>query len=107
MEMEGNDSAEIASQQLCVVYDPRTGKILHVHQVITLEGASAPKPEKVAARAMELAGKLIAPGISSRRQQMRTLNASPEAFAEPGAKKVDLKRLRVVAAKSRRPAQAD
>jgi hypothetical protein len=99
MDMESTGPATIASHRVCVVYDAKTGAILHVHEAITMGGGAAPREEDVVARALELAGQLSLSGRPARRAQMRTLFTGPRTFEEPGAKKVDLRRQQVVAAK--------
>jgi hypothetical protein len=46
---------EIESDQVCAVYDAKSGRIEHLHRVITLKGGTNPKRSEIEARAMELA----------------------------------------------------
>ncbi|HEX7251609.1 MAG TPA: hypothetical protein VF376_01925 [Thermoanaerobaculia bacterium] len=45
---------EVQSDRACVVYDSKTGRILHVHRVITLRGGEDPTGPQIEARALEL-----------------------------------------------------
>jgi hypothetical protein len=45
---------EVQSDRACVVYDAKTGRILHVHRVITLRGGEDPSGPQIEARALEL-----------------------------------------------------
>ena len=46
---------ELESDQACAVYDPNTGRIEHVHHVITLKGGTKPDRSVIEARAIEFA----------------------------------------------------
>jgi len=52
---DATDGGRIADRQTCVIFDGRTGRVAHVHESVTLEGAPSPSREEVEARAMELA----------------------------------------------------
>ena len=45
------------SEQVCVVYDPKDGRILHTHRRQVRSGGIKKKPDEVAVRALQLAGK--------------------------------------------------
>ena len=41
----------------CVVYDPSTGSIAHVHRTVRFQGAKPVSKEDLAAQALEMAGR--------------------------------------------------
>lgn len=76
----------------CVLYDPKTGDIRHVHRVAVLPGAESPTKQQVQERALALAKKLGRDGPA----RLRVLHVSPESI-KPGSKlRVDLKKQRLV-----------
>lgn len=76
----------VESDRICAVYDAKTGRIHHLHRVITLKGGPSPSPAEIEARAIELA---MEKGKSS--AKFKTLHLSPEQL-HPGARhKVDPK----------------
>ncbi|MGH9813987.1 MAG: hypothetical protein ACRD4T_12710 [Candidatus Acidiferrales bacterium] len=84
-----------------VVYDRKTGAVRHVHQEINLPGAK-PGPAQPLKRALELAEELTGQArarleaFPARTQDRRVLLESP------GSVRVDLKRRRLVLARTRR-----
>jgi len=93
-----------------VVYDPRTGVIVHRHLTIRYPGGVRMETAALEARALELAA---ARGLIVR--NLRVLQVDPEAFSEPVEHRVDVKQLRLVVARplpgtlaelARRPRQA-
>jgi hypothetical protein len=77
---------ETESDQACVVYDAKTGRIEHLHRVITLKGGTNPERSEIEARAMELAGQK-----EKKTSSLKTLIVSPEKFRPGREHKVDLK----------------
>lgn len=53
MRSHSSTGLRVAGHQTCVVYD-KTGKVAHIHDCITFEGAELPSKEHVEARAMQL-----------------------------------------------------
>ncbi len=45
---------------VCVLYDPKSGKIAHIHQTITFEGARASTKEEIEAQARGYVSKQVA-----------------------------------------------
>jgi hypothetical protein len=76
---------EIESDQACVVYDAKTGRIEHLHRVITLRGGTNPERSEIETRTMELAGQ-----NGKKTSRLRTLIVSPEQFRPGREHKVDL-----------------
>jgi hypothetical protein len=71
------NSVEVPEGEAIVVYDSRTGQILHVHEEITLPGGQPSDPRQLIERAVhlaqELAGRPLAnvKTLSTRRNQLR------------------------------------
>lgn len=78
---------ELESDQACAVYDPNTGRIEHVHHVITLKGGTKPERSVIEAKAIEFATQK-----GEKTSQLKTLFVSPEKLRPGTVLKVDLKR---------------
>jgi hypothetical protein len=79
-----------------VVYDPRTGVIVHRHLSVRFPGGARMEPAALEARALELAA---ARGLIVR--NLRVLEVDPEMFSEPVEHRVDVKLLKLVVARER------
>ncbi len=55
MRTELSGPGHISHHKTCVVYEARTGKIVHVHESITVEGGEKATDESLERRARELA----------------------------------------------------
>ncbi len=98
------------SAHAVVVYDPRTGVIVHRHLTIRYPGGARMETAALEARALELAalrGLVV--------NKLRVLQVDPETFSEPVEHRVDVKQLKLVVARPlpgtlaelvRRPRQA-
>ncbi len=93
-----------------VVYDPRTGVVLHRHIAIRYPGGARMEPAALEARALELAA---ARGLIV--NKLRVLQVDPATFSEPVEHRVDVMHLKLVPARevpgtlaelARRPRQA-
>jgi hypothetical protein len=84
----GGDVA-VDSEQACVVYEAKTGRVVHLHRVITLRGGKGPSKDAMEARALELAG-------GGSRAEVKVLHLDPESLQSGSAYKVDLKKLQLV-----------
>jgi len=82
---------EPESHELCAVYDPRDGRIVHVHEVVRWPGASGAATQGVETRALE-----IAAGLGHRTARLKTLRLEPSAFAPRKRHRIDPKTLRLV-----------
>jgi hypothetical protein len=91
------DLLAVASRRTCVVYDPRTGAIVHVHQAFVHRGAAGLSEAEDEARALELARQ-----FGHRAAGLRVLRAADELDLRV-PHRVDVKAGRLVAA---RPAAA-
>jgi len=70
---------EVQADQVCAVYDEKTGRIHHVHRVITLKGGSHPSRKEIESRAIEHAKR---EGKTS--SNLKTVHLSPDQL-HPGA----------------------
>jgi hypothetical protein len=86
MSLETIGNIEVASDQACVVYDTKTGRIQHVHRVITLRGGDEPKRSEIETRAIDAARK------SSSKLQLKTLVVPSEQLHSGATHKVDPKK---------------
>ena len=71
-------SPRVQSVQSCVVFDSRDGTIVHIHDVVTMEGGEAISDYDVEQRALSLAAER---GLDS--STLKTLRIDPEEL-EPG-----------------------
>jgi hypothetical protein len=74
-----------------VVYDPKTGAILHRHLAVRYPGGRTQERRELEKRALELTA---ARGIDTKR--LRVLHIDPAAFAEEVEYRVDVKRQALV-----------
>jgi hypothetical protein len=74
-----------------VVYDPKTGVIVHRHHVVTYPGAPRSTKEQLEARAIELAR-----ARAGTKKSLAVLHADWQAFTEPIAYRVDPKKRQLV-----------
>lgn len=58
MNVQGTDPFEIESRRAYVVYDARSGAVVHVHRVTNFRGAESRHPEEEEARAIAMARQL-------------------------------------------------
>jgi hypothetical protein len=77
---------ELESDHACAVYDAKTGRIEHVHRVITLKGGKTPERTEIEARAIEMATR-----NGRAASQLKTLLVSADKLHEGARYKVDLK----------------
>jgi hypothetical protein len=89
MSSETTGNREIASEQACVVYDATTGRIRHVHRVVTLGGGTEPKRSDIEARALEIARRTHK---GTRTMQVKTLMVAPDQLQAGSTHKVDPKK---------------
>jgi len=51
---ESGGTVPVKSSRTCVVYDPDSGRVHHVHRVVTLEDGQEPSERQIEAHAMEI-----------------------------------------------------
>lgn len=90
------EEIDVESESACVVYEAKTGRVVHLHRVITLRGGRAPRREEIEARALELAGKRTAAAL-------KALHVEPASVDGVGDLKVNLKALKLIATPARVP----
>jgi hypothetical protein len=87
MPLQATDNIEIQSDKAWVVYDSKTGRIQHVHRVVTLKGGIEPNQSEIEDRAMDIAGKR---GMT--RSQLNILSVSPDQLHPSARHRVDPKK---------------
>jgi hypothetical protein len=80
MPLQITGEIEVQSDHACVVYDAKTGRIHHVHRVVTLKGGEEPKPGEIESRATHIAAQK-----GRNASELKTLMVAPDRF-QPGAK---------------------
>src|SRR5688500_9979587 len=93
---EISSTAELEYHQVCIVYQRRSGKIVHVHEVLTLRGGETPTNEQVEARAVELAATKL-----KDRAALATLHVDPATLRPGIVYKVNVKARKLVEGKVR------
>ena len=89
---------QVKSDKYCVLYDPASGVIRHVHRVVTMDGAEETPQLVVEQRALKLAADF---GLDVKRVQPLHVDA---AQVEPGRQyKVDVKSRRLTAIEKKAP----
>jgi hypothetical protein len=86
---------KIVAKNCCIVFEPPSGKILHVYRIRTIEGAEVRSQEAIAERALELAKKH---GVTA--EALDVIHVDPTMLAERGRFKVHTKSRTLVALKS-------
>jgi hypothetical protein len=91
---------EVQSDRACVVYDSKTGRILHVHRVITLRGGEDPTGPQIEARALELM-------IKGKRKaaKVKTLLVDPQRLGAGSVHRVNIRTRSLVLKRSARLSQ--
>ena len=82
---------EIESERAYVVYDTRTGRIVHVHQVTTFRGAISGSQDDEEARALALAEQ-----FGHRPHGLRALAVAPSELNLSVPQRIDLKTLQLI-----------
>jgi hypothetical protein len=70
--------------KVCVLYDPRSGSIAHVHKVVTLQGTSKPSEKEVERRAFERAR-----ALGTKANVLNALHVKPEDWDDASFFRVD------------------
>jgi hypothetical protein len=90
---------EPASEYTYVVYDQRTGTIVHVHRIATFRGAESQSPEQDHARALEMARR-----FGHETARLKSLRV--EAFDGRLPQRVDVRAMRLVQVEPAQPRRA-
>jgi len=84
----------VVSDRLCVVYERKTGRIIHMHRATTLEGGLIPEDDKVRVTALEHAARLHK---EEKREHMETTFVDPKTYKAGAFHKIDLKTRKLIA----------
>jgi hypothetical protein len=95
----GRLKAEIESDRTCVVYEPKTGAIVHVHRMVTMKGGYVRSDADAHVRALEVAGASVK-GRDCKK--MQTLMVDSDRLVPHAAFKVDHKKRALVEVKRRK-----
>ena len=96
MPFECTDTLRVAGHQACIIFDRRTGRIAHVHESLTLEGAAVRSRKDVEARALELAREFATQLSWVEFDQLDVLSVSPDELADGEPVQVDVKARKLV-----------
>lgn len=100
MGIQATGDLQVKSIRGCVLFDPKTGEIRHLHRVVTLVGADETPEKEMADRALRLAKEA---GIDC--AALEVLHVDAGRFAPGQAYKVDTAKRRLVKVRGpRRPA---
>lgn len=89
----------VVSEKLYVAYHRKTGRVVHIHRVLTLEGGQARPEADVHAWLLENALRLHK---DMKRDQLSVTAVDPKSFRPHASHKVDLKTLKLVATPRRK-----
>jgi hypothetical protein len=97
MQFDDTQDVRIAGHEVCVVFDRKTGKVAHIHESVTYEGAEPPSKDQVASRAMELSRQLAAklPGVKV--DQLEVLHVRPDELIDGSVLKVNVRTRQLIA----------
>jgi hypothetical protein len=97
-EFHGAGNVEVESESTCVLYDPRTGQVMHSHQVLTLKGGERPSEKDVEFRA-----RAAARAAGRDLPELHTLHVVGRPMREPGDYVVDPERRSVTLIRRHEP----
>ena len=100
MRTELSGSGRISHHKTCVVYEARTGKIVHVHESITVEGGEKTTDESLERRTRELASSHLKADPTSLSVLLLEPSSLPDA---EGPFMVDITKKVIVAAPNQTP----
>jgi hypothetical protein len=88
---------KIEHEGMVVIYDPDTGRIVHRHEVVTMEGGEHPDDDTIAAHAWDELDrnrpdlrKLLGKGASNPRDRLAILHADPASIKPSTVYRVDV-----------------
>jgi hypothetical protein len=103
MRSEWNGPNRVVAHRYSVVYDDRTGQILHVHESRAIEGAEIPDDAKLEQRAIELAGRLSKDRFDGAKRHLSVLTLDAAEVNQDVRMKVDVKKRELVTVPARAP----
>jgi len=98
MRSDSSGGLQVAAHQTCVVFDKKTGKVAHIHDCITFEGAEIPSKEHVESRAMQLTRQIAATRPGIKLDRLEVLHVKPEELEHVLGSRVDVKTRKLVQA---------
>ena len=98
MRSDSSGGLQVAAHQTCVVFDKKTGKVAHIHDCITFEGAEIPSKEHVESRAMQLTRQIAATRPGIKLDRLEVLHVKPEELEHVLGPRVDVKTRKLVQA---------
>ena len=98
MHSDSSGGLQVAAHQTCVVFDNKTGKVAHIHDCITFEGAEIPSKEHVESRAMQLTRQIAATRPGIKLDRLEVLHVKPEELEHVLGPRVDVKTRKLVQA---------
>ena len=96
MRSEWTGPNRVVAQRFSVVYDDRTGRVLHVHESTALEGAEIPEDSVLEQRAIELAHRLSGDRLGAVATRLSVLTVAAETVDQASRLKVDVKKRMLV-----------
>jgi hypothetical protein len=93
---------EISGHRICVVFDSRTGRVVHIHESIALEGTKLLADDALRARSLELAAGSANRDAKSR-VRMETIVVAPEELPQDGHFRMNPKSRAFMPVKPARP----
>ena len=96
MHSDSSGGLQVAAHQTCVVFDKKTGKVAHIHDCITFEGAEIPSKEHVESRAMQLTRQIAATRPGIKLDRLEVLHVKPEELEHVLGTRVDVKTRKLV-----------
>jgi hypothetical protein len=99
MEAAG-ERVQVEKETMVVLYDPGTGKIAHVHHVVTTRGGRHPDGPEIERAAQEHAQEAASRRGVARPKKLSALHVDPRSFELNVPYKVDTKTLALVRLKA-------
>jgi hypothetical protein len=96
MRSEWNGPNRVVAHRYSVVYDGRTGRILHVHESRAIEGAQMPGDRVLEERALELAGRFSRDRFAAAARHLSVLTVDATEVDQDGPMKVDVRKRKLV-----------
>jgi hypothetical protein len=88
--------AQVDRESMVVVYDAGTGRIAHIHHVVTARGGHHPDDQELERAALEHAAETAARRGASKRKKMLTAHIDPNTFELDVPYKLDIKKRTLV-----------
>jgi len=103
MRSEWNGPNRVVAHRYSVVYDDRTGQILHLHESRAIEGAEIPDDRVLEKRAIDLAGRFSKDRFGAATSHLSVLTVAAAEVDQEGPMKVDVRKRTLVSLPARAP----